>query len=388
MEWYDDDVCDSVEAKNAIATLDAFLRDEAEPVIADFEKKAEFPHALVSTMGDLGFFGTMIPEEYGGCGFGTKIGSLLARKIAYVSGGLHLIWTANSTLTVSPILHAGNDEQKRKLLPLLALGKKMGCFGLTEPEAGSDAGSLRMRAEKRGKAWVLNGSKRFITNALHASVGIFFARTGTGKHDISAFVIESDEPGFKDILGLTVKKTEKHIFACSDFCDVVFDDVVVRPEHGGLLGEFNQGFKIAMATLDGGRINIAAQSLGIASRIFDDALAYVKDREQFGKPIWDYQYIQFNFAEWHAKLLCLWLSIIRISNMRDDGKAPITPLASAVKLQATETAYEIAARAVRCFGGTVVTKDMDSLMRMLETCAATIYEGTSEMQKKVLAKYL
>lgn len=388
MEWYDNDVCDSVEEKNAITTLDEFLRDEAEPAIADFEKKAEFPHALVSTMGDLGFFGITIPQEYEGSGFGTKIGSLFARKIAYVSGGLHLIWMANSSLAAFPILHAGSEKQKRKLLPLIASGKKMGCFGLTEPEAGSDAGSLRMRAEKVGDCWVLNGSKRFITNALYASVGIFFARTGAGKHDISAFVIESNEPGFNDIPGLTVHKTEKHILACSDFCDVIFDDVVVRPKKGGLLGEFNQGFKIAMATLDGGRINIAAQSLGIASRIFDDALAYAKGREQFGKPIWDNQYIQFSFAEWHAKLLCLWLSIIRLSEMRDDGKVPITPLASAVKLQATETAYEIAARAVRCFGGMAVTKDIDIFMRMLETCATTIYEGTSEMQKKVLVKYL
>lgn len=389
MRWFDEQITGSTEEKLAISELDKFLKEEVEPHIASFEKAGEFPISIVNRMGkELGLFGLTIPEEYEGTGFGTRMASLIARKIAYVSGGLHLIWTANSSLAAFPIVHAGSEKQKRELLPLLASGKKMGCFGLTEPEAGSDAASLRMRAEKVGDCWVLNGTKTYITNALHASIGIFFARTGDKKHDISAFIIESDAPGFADIPGLTVNKIEKHILACSDFCEMIFDDVAVRPRNGGLLGELNKGFPIAMATLDGGRINIAAQSIGIASRIVDEAYEYVHERRQFGKSLWENQSKQFDFADWYTKLLCAWFAVDWASCFRDEGSVSITPISSAVKLRATETAYEVASRAVRCFGGMAVTKDMDIFMRMLETCTTTIYEGTSEMQKTVFIKYL
>ncbi|PIR69726.1 MAG: acyl-CoA dehydrogenase [Candidatus Niyogibacteria bacterium CG10_big_fil_rev_8_21_14_0_10_46_36] len=385
MEWYDHVMFDS-EAKNISDTVDAFLRDEAMPVIAGFEERAEFPHALVSIMAKIGLFGVTIPEAYGGSGFNSKIASLIARKIAYVSGGLHLIWTANSSLAAFPIMYAGNEIQKKNILPLLASGEKLGCFGLTEAEAGSDAASLRMRATKQKRGWVLNGSKIFITNAYNASVGVLFARTGSGRHDISAFIIESHTPGFADIVGVTVNKIEKHILACSDFCEIVCDNVVL-PE-SALLGEENKGFKIAMATLDGGRINIGAQALGIAGRIFDEALVYTKDRRQFGKSIWDNQSVQFHFAEWHASLLSAWFTVLSASTIRDEGNIAITPIASAAKLQATESAYAVATRAARYLGGMAVTKDIRIFLRVFETFSTTIYEGSSEMQKKVIAREL
>lgn len=383
MQWHDRNDFNE-EERQALISLEAFLK-KAELKIKEFEETAEFPHELVREMGEKGFFCLTVPEEYGGFGFGTKFSSVVAREIAHVSGGFHLIWTANSSLAVFPILYAGTEEQKQEYLRLLVSGQKLGSFGITEPNAGSDAASLQTRAVKKGNKWVINGTKTFITNAYNASLLVFFARTGPGRHDISAFILTSEFPQFKDIKGIKVKKIKKRMLRCSDFCEIFFDNVEL-PE-SALLGELNKGFKIAMATLDGGRINIAAQALGIAGRVFDDSMAYVKKRTQFGRTIWENQAVQFDFADWYSRLNAAWSLVEKASEMRDVGM-PITDMAAAAKLFATETAYAVAAQAARYYGGMAVTEEIDVLGRMLETFSTTIYEGTSEMQKTIIARYL
>lgn len=368
---------------------DNFVRNDViQKEIAECDDKALFPSKTFAAMQALGLFGILIPQEYGGSGLGTRIASLVARELASISGGAHLIWTANSSLATFPILYAGTEAQKKITLPLLAEGKILGCFALTESDAGSDAASLITRAEKRGDRWILNGTKTFITNAKRGSLMILFARTGKEKHAISAFIVDASAYGIlENMPGITVNKIEKRAMQSSDFCEIVCTDAEI-PEDA-LLGTLHKGFPIAMATLDGGRINIAAQALGIAGSLFDKALAYAKTRQQFGKSLWGNQVIQHYFAEWYAQLLSQWFAVDTVSRIRDESKGRrITELASSVKLTATETAYAVSSRMTRVFGGMSITREIDAFEKLLQANITTIYEGSSEMQKVVLTRFL
>ena len=381
MEWHE--VHDET-TRMVLATVRDFIAGEVEPVWEDLEDKAEFPHELVLKMAELGLFGLTIPEEYGGAELGTRTASLVARELAYGWPSLHLIWTANTSLAAFPIIYAGNDKQKNKYLPRLASGEILGCYALTESGAGSDAAALKTRAQKESDRWILNGTKMFITNAEQASIAVVFARTGEKKHDISAFLLESRKPGLV-YPGVTVRPISKRMLKSSEFCEIVFQDVLLS--ENALLGEENKGFKIAMATLDGGRINIAAQAVGIAARLFDEALKYTKERTQFGRPIWDNQAVQFDFAKWYADLQAAWSLTWRASCLRDEGH-PITQIASSAKLFATETAARMCWDAAGYFGAMVVAREFPWLGRVMDVLPTIIYEGASNIQKIVIARAL
>lgn len=371
-------------------TLKDFLRKEVRPVWRSFENKAEFPADIVKKMADLGFFGLTIPEEYGGLGQGTLVSSLVARELAYEWPSLHLIWTANASLAAYPIMYAGTEEQKQRYLPRLASGEILGCYALTEADAGSDAGALKAYATStHGKYWRLNGTKTFITNAEQASLIVVFARTGAEKHSISAFLVDRTESARTlpecSLQRVGVHPIHKWGLRSSIFCEVTFEDAFLP--YDALLGEQGQGFKIAMATLDGGRINIAAQAVGIAARVLDEALAYVKRRKQFGRAVWENQGVQFDFAEWYAELQAAWALVERVSRLRDEDQ-PITQMASAAKLFATETAKDICWKAAEYFGGMGYTKEFPWLGRVMDVFPTVVYEGTSNIQKIVIARGL
>ncbi|MBI4081867.1 MAG: acyl-CoA dehydrogenase family protein [Candidatus Lambdaproteobacteria bacterium] len=382
MNWHDHH---DAEVMEMIGSVRTFLDRSVAPLYKTHEREGRFPDALVPQLADMGLLGLTIPKEYGGLGRGVLLASLVARELAYAWGSLHLIWTADTSLAAFPILHAGNRRQKEAYLPRLASGEMLGCYALTEPDSGSDAAAMKTRAARKKDGWVLNGSKTFITNALHASVAVVFARTGAGPHDISAFLVESETPGLA-LPGLTVKRIDKHVLRSSDFCELSFEDVVV-PD-GALLGGINTGFGIAMSTLDRGRINIAAQAAGLAARVFDDAFAYVtKVRSQFGRMVWENQAVQFDFADAYASLLAAW-SLVERTSIHVDAGHPAGLMASATKLFATVECKKVAFSIGEYFGGSLVTSDTDALMRMLDLVPVPIYEGTSNIQRIVIARQL
>ncbi|OGZ06639.1 MAG: hypothetical protein A3C93_00090 [Candidatus Lloydbacteria bacterium RIFCSPHIGHO2_02_FULL_54_17] len=361
-----------------------FGKEEIEPAYGKYEEQGFFPAELVKKMGAMGLFGLMIPEEYGGSGMGTVAASFVARELAYRWPALHLIWTANSSLAAFPIAYAGTKEQKARILPQLASGEILGCYALTEPNSGSDAGSMTMKAEWRPDSltWSLNGSKIFITNAFHASVAVVFARTS--KKSISAFLVESSEPGLRHP-GVTVRYIPKRVQKSSDFCEIHCNDVFLPVS--ALLGKEGKGFAIAMQTLDGGRINIAAQAIGMAMRVFDDAYAYVHVRKQFGRLVWENQKVQFDFAEAYARLIAAWALVIEASERRDAGEN-ITRIASSAKLVATETAWKVASDLETYFGGMAFTQESAWLPRLLDIAPTRVYEGANNIQHMVIAKHL
>lgn len=370
-----------------ISGLREFLRGEVLPVWRDLEEAGQFPHEIVSKMGLLGILGLTIPDEYGGLGKGTYLSSLIARELAYIWPSLHLNWSANASLAAVPIMLAGTEEQKQKYLPRLASGEILGCYALTEADSGSDAASLETTAVKNGDVWFVRGAKMFITNAAQASIGVIFARTGEKKHDISAFIIESGEGGtLGDYPGVTVNPISKRGLHSSIFCEIVLDDVCLPQD--ALLGRLHEGFPIAMATLDGGRINIAAQAVGMAASVLDAALIEVKRRKQFGRPVWENQGVQFHFADWVAELRAAWALVEQVSRLRDAGYTPITEMASCAKLFATVTAKRICSNASEYFGAVGYTEDHWILSRVLDSFAPPIYEGSSNVQRIVIAREL
>lgn len=369
-----------------VDSIRRFGKEEIEPTRRTHEEEGIFPALLVKKMADMGLFGLMIPEEYGGSGMGTVAGSFVARELAYFWPSLHLIWTANSSLAAFPIQYAGTEEQKKRILPRLASGEILGCYALTEPNAGSDARSLATHAERvkgdKSFPWAMNGGKIFITNPMHASVAVVFARTS--KKDISAFLVESSEPGLR-YPGLSVRLIEKYMLKSSDFCELNFIDV--RLPEDALLGEKGKGFAIAMETLDGGRINIAAQAIGMAMRLFDNAFLYVHTRKQFSHALFENQKMACDFAEAWSSLRAAWALTLEAAEMRDRGE-PVTRIASAAKFIATETAWKVASKVMTAFGGIVVTKELGIFPRFMDVFPTLIYEGASNIQDIVIAKHL
>src|SRR3989338_1748899 len=337
------------EVRAVVGTVRKFCQEHVEGLQEACEKSSTFPRGVVRKMGALGLFGLTIPEEYGGSGLCTVAASYVARELAYFWPALHLMWTANSSLAAYPIQLAGSEEQKRYILPRLASGELLGCYALTEPGAGSDVRSMRATALlDADNWWTLRGTKTFITNAEHASVAVVFART---RQEISAFLLHTKESGLV-YPRVTVRRIPKRVMRSSDFCEIHFEDAKLT--YGALLGRAGQGFEIAMKTLDGGRINIAAQAIGMAMRTFDEALAYTRMRKQFGKAIWENQKVQFDFVEAHAHISAAWTLVVEVSEARNCGE-DITRLASSAKLVATETAWHFATKLATHFGGMAVT---------------------------------
>ncbi|WP_201714493.1 acyl-CoA dehydrogenase [Rossellomorea arthrocnemi] len=361
------------------------VRDFAETEIQPFIEKMEegqFPREILNKMAALGLMGITTPEKYGGSEMDFTSYIIAIHELSKVSATIGVILSVHTSVGTNPILYFGNDDQKRKYLPKLASGQYLGAFCLTEPSAGSDAKSLKSRAEKRGDHYVLNGSKVFITNGGEADTYIVFATTDPtkGSRGVSAFIVEKDTSGL--VIGKDEHKMGLH---GSRTVQLTFEDMKVPAEN--LLGEEGEGFKIAMANLEVGRIGIAAQALGIAEAAFDYSTAYAKERVQFGKPIAAQQGIGFKLADMATAVESSKLLVYRAANLRSNniscGKE-----ASMAKLFASKTAVEVSTEAIQVYGGYGYTKEYPVERLFRDAKVTEIYEGTSEIQRMVIGKNL
>lgn len=361
------------------------VRDFAKSEIALFIERleqGEFPREIIKKMGEIGLMGITVPEQYGGSGMDFTSYIIAIHELSKVSAVLGVILSVHTSVGTNPILYFGTEEQKQKYVPKLASGEYLGAFCLTEPQAGSDAGSLSTRAELQGDEYVINGGKVFITNGGEADVYIVFAVTdpSKGSKGISAFIVEKTMPGF--IVGKDEKKMGLH---GSRTVQLTFENLRVSKDN--LLGEEGQGFKIAMANLDVGRIGIAAQSLGIAEACVEAATTYAKERVQFGKPIAAQQGVSFKLADMATKAAAAELLVYQAANLRALGKS-CGKQASMAKLFASQTAMDNAIEAVQIFGGYGYTKDYPVERYFRDAKVTQIYEGTSEIQQLVISKHL
>jgi len=363
-------------------TVRDFAIKDVEPSAAERDEKEEFDRAIFDKMGELGLTGIPFPEKYGGTDMGNISYAIAVEELSKVCASTGVTLSAHVSLCAWPIYNFGTEEQKQKYLIPLAEGTKLGALGLTEPSAGSDAGSVKLSAKLDGDAYILNGTKIFITNAGEAETYVIVANTDPSKgyRGTVALIVEKDTPGF------TFGKKEKKLGIRSSLTyELVFEDCRVPKEN--LLGEPGQGFKIALSTLDGGRIGIAAQAVGIAQGAFDHALAYAKEREQFGRPISKFQGIQFMLADMATKIDAARLLVYRAAYLKDSGK-PYSKEAAMAKVYASETAMEVTTKAVQIFGGYGYTREYPVERMMRDAKITEIYEGTSEIQRVVIAANL
>jgi acyl-CoA dehydrogenase len=361
------------------------VRDFAETEIQPFVEKMEeghFPREILNKMAELGLMGITTPEIYGGSEMDFTSYIIAIHELSKVSATVGVILSVHTSVGTNPILYFGNEEQKQKYLPKLASGEYLGAFCLTEPSAGSDAKSLKSKAEKRGDHYVLNGSKVFITNGGEADTYIVFAVTDPtkGSRGVSAFIVEKGTPGL--IIGKDEHKMGLH---GSRTVQLTFEDMMVPAEN--LLGQEGEGFKIAMANLDVGRIGIAAQALGIAEGAFGHAAAYAKERVQFGKPIAAQQGIGFKLADMATAVEGSKLLVYRAADLRSRGIS-CGKEASMAKLFASKTAVEVSIEAVQVYGGYGYTEEYPVERYFRDAKVTEIYEGTSEIQRMVIGKNL
>ena len=363
-------------------TFREFAENEVKPLAKELDETERFPTETVRKMAELGMMGLPIPEEYGGSGI-DQIGYVLAvEELSKVCATTGIILSAHTSLCCWPIMTFGTEEQKEKYLKPLASGQKLGAFALTEPSAGTDASMQKSTAVLEGDHYVLNGNKVFITNAGAADVFIVFAMTDKeqGTRGITAFILERDMPGF------TMGKPENKMgLRASSTCELVFDNVRVPVENR--LGAEGKGFKIAMATLDGGRIGVGAQAVGIAQGAIDEAVKFTKERIQFGRRISQFQNTQFTLADMQTRTDAARMLVWRAAAAEQEGQ-PYTHLAAMAKLFASETASYVANRAVQLCGGYGYTKDYPVERMMRDAKVTEIYEGTSEVQRMVISGWM
>ena len=359
-----------------------FAESEIRPHVMEWDEKSEFPLTVIKQLGKIGLMGVVFPTEYGGAGLGYVDYVIAVEELSRVDGSVGIIVAAHNSLCSNHIYIAGNEEQKRKYLPKLASGEFIGCWGLTEPGSGSDAGSARMTAVRRGRNWVLNGTKTFITNGHYADVAVIIAVTDktTGTHGLSAFLVDKDTKGFRP-----GKKENKLGLRASDTAELIFEDCVIPAEN--LVGKEGDGFIDAMRVLDGGRISIAALSLGIAQGAFEAALKYSKERKQFGRPISDFQAIQWKLTDMATEIDAARLLTLRAASMKDAG-LKTTQESSMAKLYASEVAVRCANEGVQIHGGYGFIKDYPAEKFYRDVKLCTIGEGTSEIQRLVIARQL
>jgi alkylation response protein AidB-like acyl-CoA dehydrogenase len=359
-----------------------FAEKEIKPVIAKFDESQEFPHDIVKKMAELGFLGIIFPEEYGGAGFGYLEYVTIIEEITKGDPSMGLVIAAHNSLCTNHIYTFGNEQLKKKYLPDLTTGKKIGAWALTEPTSGSDAGAMRTTATRDGNFYVLNGSKNFITHGSVGKVTVVLAITdkSKGKKGISAFIVDNDTPGF-----IVNKKENKLGMRSSDTSALTFDNCLVPVEN--LIGEDGKGFHQALTILDGGRISIAANALGIAQGAFEASLKYSKERQQFGKPIGEFQAIQWKLSEMATQIEAARLLTYRAAFLKDQGKEVVLE-SSMAKYYAAEVAVMVTNEAVQIHGGYGFTKDFIVEKFYRDVKLVTIGEGTSEIQKLVISREL
>lgn len=359
-----------------------FAESEVKTIAAEVDEDERFPMETVEKMAKIGMMGIPIPKEYGGAGADNIAYAMAVEELAKHCGTTAVIVSAHTSLCCAPILENGTSEQKEKYLPALARGEKIGAFGLTEPNAGTDAAGQQTTAVLDGDHYVLNGSKIFITNAGYADVYIIFAMTDRSKglRGITAFIVEKGYEGFS--IG---KKEKKMGIRGSATCELIFENCRVPKEN--LLGKVGKGFGIAMKTLDGGRIGIAAQALGLAQGALDETVKYTKERKQFGRAIAKFQNTQFELAAMDTKIEASRLLVYKAAYMKDKKK-PYSKEAAMAKLMAADTAMEVTTKAVQLHGGYGYTREYPVERMMRDAKITEIYEGTSEVQKMVIAASL
>jgi butyryl-CoA dehydrogenase len=360
----------------------SFAENEVKPLAAEIDEEERFPLETVKKMAEIGMMGIPVPKEYGGAGSDNLAYAMAVEELAKHCGTTAVIVSAHTSLCIAPILEHGTAAQKQQYLPLLATGEHLGAFGLTEPNAGTDAAGQQTVAILEDDHYVLNGSKIFITNAGYADVYIILAMTDRSKglRGISAFIVEKDFEGFS-----VGKKEKKMGIRGSATCELIFKNCRVPKEN--LLGKVGKGFGIAMKTLDGGRIGIAAQALGLAQGALDETVKYTKERKQFGRAISKFQNTQFELAYMDTKIEASRLLIYKAAYLKDQKKK-YSKEAAMAKLFAADTAMEVTTKAVQLHGGYGYTRDYPVERMMRDAKITEIYEGTSEVQKMVIAASL
>lgn len=350
------------------------------PSMMEWDERQEFPVDLFHQMGDLGLMGVLVPEEYGGAGFGYLEYITAIVELSKIDGSIGLSMAAHNSLCTNHILTFGNEEQKRRYLPKLASGEWIGAWGLTEPNTGSDSGNMRTVAVRDGDNYVINGAKNFITHGRSGQVSVVMVRTGeTGdSHGISAFIVEKGTPGFS-----AGRKENKLGMRASETTELIFSDC--RVSRSQMLGAEGEGFIQAMKVLEGGRISIASLALGIATGAFEAALQYSKERHQFDKPISSFQGIAFKLADMATKIEAAKLLTYRAGDLKNKGM-DVNKESAMAKLYASEVAVEVANECVQIFGGYGYTKDYPAEKYYRDAKLCTIGEGTSEIQKLVISR--
>jgi len=359
-----------------------FAQERLAPFSAQWDRESSFPAQAIREMGELGFLGMLLPEEFGGSHIGNVAYVMAMEEIAAGDGACSTIMSVHNSVACMPIFKFGTDEQKQRFLPKMAQGEWLGAFALTEPHAGSEAASLKVKAVRDGDHYVLTGTKQFVTSGSSAQVLIAFAVTdaAAGKKGISAFIVPTDTPGY------TVARIEDKMGQhASDTCQIVFDDM--RLPASLRLGEEGQGYKIALSNLEGGRIGIAAQSVGMARAAFEAARDYARERITFGKPLTEHQAIAFKLADMATNLAAARHMVHHAARLRDAGQPCLTE-ASMAKLFASETAERVCSSAIQVLGGYGYLSDypVERIYRNVRVCQ--IYEGASEIQRMLIARDL
>ena len=359
-----------------------FAEKEVEPLAAEIDDRERFPIETVEKMGRIGLMGIPFPTKYGGAGATNQLYSMAVEELSRVCATTGVVVSAHTSLCTAPIFEFGTEDQRMKYLPKLCSGEWIGAFGLTEPNAGTDAAAQQTTAVLEGDHYVLNGNKIFITNAEYGHVYIIFAMTdkSLGTKGISAFIVEKGMPGFQ-----VGKKELKMGIRGSATCELIFEDCIVPKEN--LLGRIGDGFRIAMKTLDGGRIGIASQALGIARGALQETVKYVKERKQFGRSISQFQNTQFQLADLSVEVEAAALLVRHAAWMKDNG-IPYSAAAARAKLYASETAMVVTRKAVQFHGGYGYTREYPIERMMRDAKITEIYEGTSEVQRMVIASSL
>jgi alkylation response protein AidB-like acyl-CoA dehydrogenase len=370
-------------------TVRKFAESEIAPHVMEWDEASTFPSELIPKLAELGLLGVIFPEQYGGAGMGYQEYAIIIEELSRVDGSIGIIVAAHNSLCTNHIYKFGNEDQKKKFVVPLAQGQKLGCWSLTEPEAGSDAGGTRTTAKKVGGEWVINGAKTFTTNGHYADVCVAMAVTDPGEkhHGISAFIVEKGTPGFRP-----GKKENKLGLRASDTSEVVFTDCRIPAEN--LLGKEGEGFVNSLQILDGGRISIASLALGMAQGAYESALRYAKQRKQFGKAIAEFEAIQFKLADMATEIEAARLLTYQAAWLADRAKASgdhavrFTRESSMAKLYAGEVAVRVANEAVQIHGGYGFIKDYPAEKYYRDVKLCTIGEGTSEIQRLVIARQL
>ncbi|HEX6980535.1 MAG TPA: acyl-CoA dehydrogenase family protein [Alphaproteobacteria bacterium] len=361
-------------------TARQFARERLAPFAAEWDRTATFPKDAIAEMGRLGFMGMLVPEEWGGAGADHVAYAAALEEIAAGDGSCSTIMSVHNSVVCMPILKFGTREQKERFLKPLARGDILGAFCLTEPQAGSDAGAIKTRARRDGNHWVLNGTKQFISSGSTAQLAIVFAVTNPekGKKGITAFIVPTDTPGW--IVARTEHKLGQR---ASDTCQIVLQDLRLTPDL--MLGEEGEGYKIALSNLEGGRIGIAAQSVGMARAAYEAAVAYAKERESFGKKLIEHQAVAFRLADMATQIEAARLLVLNAAALRDAGKPCLTQAAMA-KLFASEMAERVCSDAIQIHGGYGYLNDfpVERIYRDVRVCQ--IYEGTSDIQRLVISR--